>query len=137
MVRKAFADRYEREHLAMITALLEACEFCDQLENREPLIETLSKARYVGAPVNVIRASLGEHYDLGNGRAEQIPDFHIFYRGGANEPTRERALWVIRSLHASGLVPEPQLVPTSAAPEWFRVDLFHRASQLLKVTSPG
>ena len=38
MVRRSFAEAAEREHFALIAALLEACEFCQRPENRERLL---------------------------------------------------------------------------------------------------
>jgi ABC-type nitrate/sulfonate/bicarbonate transport system substrate-binding protein len=136
MVRRDFAEQYDQEHVNLLAALLEACAFCDRPENREHLIKTLAMPQYVGAPAAVIKASLGGDYDFGNGRIEAIPNFHVFHRSGANEPSLAHALWVIRSMHASGLVPDPALIPEDAAPRWFRTDIFERASQLRTITAP-
>lgn len=136
MVRRDFAEVHEDEHLKLLAALLEACAFCDQPENREHIIETLAQPLYVGAPAHVIRASLGGDYDFGNGRIEAIPDFHVFHGDGANEPSLQHAMWVIRSLHASGLISDPHQIPADAASRWFRTDLFDRANQFQTSTAP-
>src|SRR5262249_26411819 len=50
MVRREFAEKRGAEHLALIAALLEACEFCDVPENQDQIAATLSRPEYVNAP---------------------------------------------------------------------------------------
>ena len=129
MVQRKYAEQHEEEHLALIAALLESCRFCDAPENRERLVEILGQRKYVGVSAQALRLSLGGLFDFGNGRIEKVPDFHVFSRGGANEPTLDRAHWVIRQMHATGLA-DPLSTPQDAAAEWFRSDIFHRACAL-------
>jgi ABC-type nitrate/sulfonate/bicarbonate transport system substrate-binding protein len=136
MVRRDFAEAAEHEHLALIAALLEACRFCQRPENRERLLETLAQPEYVGAPILALRMSMAGTFDYGNGRIEKHSSFHIFAGAGANEPTADKADWVIRNLVSSGIIKDPALVPQDRAPEWFRTDLFAKASQLISTTTP-
>jgi len=130
MVRRGFAERSNREHLALIAALTEACEFCARPENRERLMETLAQPEYVGVPIEALRMSLSGTFDYGNGRIEKHPSFYLFAGEGVNEPSAEKADWVIRNLLTSGLVPDPLAVPRERGPEWFRADLYREAAQL-------
>jgi ABC-type nitrate/sulfonate/bicarbonate transport system substrate-binding protein len=127
MVRRAFAECSEREHLALIAALHEACAFCARPENRERLMETLAQAAFVGAPIEALRMSMAGTFDYGNGRVEKQPTFHLFAGENANAPTREKAEWVVRNLLTSGAVKDPTLVPLERAGDWFRADLFQQA----------
>ena len=126
MVKREYAERSADEHLSLIAALLESCRFCDAPENRERRVEILAQRKYVGAPAQALRMSLGGLFDFGNGRVEKVPDFHVFSRGNANEPNLERANWVIRQMHATGLA-DADSVPTDSSAAWFRSDIFHRA----------
>jgi ABC-type nitrate/sulfonate/bicarbonate transport system substrate-binding protein len=130
MVTRRFAERSEDKHLALIAALLEACRFCDRLENRERLMETLALPSHVGTSIQALRMSLGAHFDFGNGRVEKISNFHIFARGNANEPTLERARWVLHGLEACGLA-DAHSVPSGQLGHWFRADLYERAQALI------
>ena len=130
MVRRDFAERSEREHLALIAALLEAGAFCARPENRERLMETLAQPQYVGVPIQALRMSMAGTFDYGNGRIEKHSAFHIFSGAGVNEPSPDKAQWVVRNLLASGLVPDPSLVPVERAAEWFRADIFQQAQSL-------
>ena len=131
MVRRDFAERSEREHLALIAALTEACAFCARPENRERLMETLAQPQYVGVPIHALRMSMAGTFDYGNGRIEKQSSFHIFSGEGVNEPSSDKAQWVVRNLLTSGLVPDPSLVPIERAAEWFRADIFQQAQPLI------
>jgi ABC-type nitrate/sulfonate/bicarbonate transport system substrate-binding protein len=134
MVRKSFADRMEREHLALIAAIYEACVFCEQPGNRERMIETLGQPEYIGAPIQALRMGMGGSFDYGHGRVEKHAGFHIFTGGDTNEPTADKAEWVVRNLLAAGLVPDPSLIPAERVPDWFRSDIHHQALALLSTT---
>ncbi len=131
MVRKDFAVHSEHEHLALIAALLEACRFCQQPENRERLLETLAQTEYVGAPIQALRMSMAGTFDYGHGRIEKHPAFHIFSGDDVNAPTPDKAEWVIRNLTVAGIVKDPSLIPQERAAQWFRADLFQQATQLI------
>ena len=134
MVRKDFSERAEHDHLSLIAALTEACRFCDRPENRERITETLTQPHYVNAPIRALQMSLGGTFDFGNGRVEKVPDFHVFARNNANEPTLEKAQWVFANLHSSGLLDDPAAVPAEDAAKWFRADIHRQALQLIQPT---
>jgi ABC-type nitrate/sulfonate/bicarbonate transport system substrate-binding protein len=130
MLRRDFAEEHEREHLALIAALIEAGHFCDVPENRERMIETLATPEFVNAPIQAVHMSLGGVFDFGHGRVEKTSRQHVFHAGHANEPSAEKARWVIENLTNSGAVVDPSLIPAEQAAACFRPDLFHQALQL-------
>ena len=127
MVRKEFAERSERGHLGLIAALAEACRFCDRPENRERITETLAQPQYVDVAIRALQMSFGGAFDFGNGRIEKVPNFHVFARDNANEPTLAKARWVFDNLHSSGLLADPAEVPAEDIGKWFRADIYARA----------
>lgn len=131
MLRRDFAASHEAGHLALIAALVESCRFCDAPENRERVIETLAQPEFINAPIQAVRMSLGSTFDYGNGRIEKTGGQHIFHARGANDPTREKAQWVIDNLARSGAVADPSLIAPDTAERCFRSDLFHQALQLI------
>jgi ABC-type nitrate/sulfonate/bicarbonate transport system substrate-binding protein len=135
MVRRDFAEAAAHEHLALIAAVLEACQFCQQPENRERLLETLAQPHCVGAPIQALRMSMAGTFDYGHGRVEKHPNFHIFAGEDVNSPTADKADWVIRNLVLSGIVEDASTIPAERASEWFRADLFTQASQLIPTTN--
>ena len=129
MVRRDFAEAHEPEHMAMIAALAEACRFCDEPENRERIIELLAEPRYLNAPIQALRMSMKGTFDFGHGRVEKTPDFHVFSRGDANEPTLEKAAWVIRSLQEIRPADDTEMLSSLDPASMFRADIFHQAIQ--------
>jgi ABC-type nitrate/sulfonate/bicarbonate transport system substrate-binding protein len=132
MLRRDFAEKHESEHLALIAALIEACRFCDAPENHDRLVETLAQPQFINAPIQAVRMSLSSTFDFGNGRLEKTGRQHVFHAGGANEPTPEKARWVIDNLIKSGAVIDPTLIPADTAARCFRADLYSQALQLTK-----
>jgi ABC-type nitrate/sulfonate/bicarbonate transport system substrate-binding protein len=132
MVRRDFAEEREAEHLALVAALIEACAFCDQPENRERVMETLAHPEYLDAPIRALRMSMNGTFDFGYGRIKEDADFNVFSRHGANEPTTEKGEWVLEQMCASGALKDPTLIPPHSVAELFRADIFHRASRLIK-----
>jgi ABC-type nitrate/sulfonate/bicarbonate transport system substrate-binding protein len=132
MLRRDFAEQHEPAHLALIAALVEAGRFCDAPENRERVVETLAQPEVINAPIQAVRMSLSGMFDYGHGRVEKTGGQHIFHAGGANEPTLEKAQWVVGNLIHSGTVDDPSLVPPDIAQRCFRPDLFRQAMQLIQ-----
>jgi len=134
MVRNDFAESRAAEHIALIAALIEACEFCDQPENRERIIETLAQPAYVDAPIHALRMSMNGTFNFGQGRVEKDSDFHVFARYGANEPTPEKGEWVLRQMCECGVIKDPSIIPPDCVARSFRTDIFQEAARLLTDT---
>ncbi|MEP6671385.1 MAG: CmpA/NrtA family ABC transporter substrate-binding protein [Chthoniobacter sp.] len=132
MVRSDYAKQFAGEHLLLIAALREACGFCARPENRERIMETLAQLEFVGVSIQALRMSMAGTYDYGNGRIEKHSNFHLFAGEGVNEPSGDKAIWIIRNLLASGVVKDPTLIPEDRAADWFRADLFEEAGRLAK-----
>ena len=92
-------------------------------------LETLAQPEYVGVPIEALRMSLSGTFDYGNGRIEKQPSFYLFAGEGVNEPSADKADWVVRNLLRSGLVPDRLTVPRDREAEWFRADLYQEAVQ--------
>lgn len=131
MVRRDFAEERAQDHVALLAALLESCRFCDQPENRERVMETLALPEYVNAPIHALRMSMSGTFDFGNGRVEKYPDFHVFSRGEANEPTGEKANWVLDQMIASGALPDQSAITATTATDAFRADIYREAAALI------
>jgi len=134
MVRRDFAEAREAEHLALIAALMEACQFCEAQQNRERIIEMLAEPRYLNAPIQALRMSMKGTLDFGHGRIEKIPDFYIFARDNANEPTPEKADWVMRGVQAVNPACDPAIFASLNPEAMFRADIFHKAIQTTQTT---
>jgi ABC-type nitrate/sulfonate/bicarbonate transport system substrate-binding protein len=140
MVTRRFAETHPTEHALLISALTEACAWCDEPQNREPLAQLLADARYLNVSARVIAPALLGKFDCGHNHVETVPDFHVFHRGDANIPTAAKAAALQRSLGAAGLL-SPAAASDSELPRrLFREDL-HRDSlhhhPLHELTTPS
>lgn len=126
MVTERFATQRATEHEALIGALLEACAWCDDSVNREPLAQLLSSAQYINQSSHVIAPTLLGHFDCGHERVMSVPDFHIFHRNGANVPTEAKAQGLQRDLVQAGLL-KPTQATASLPAQLFREGIFQAA----------
>jgi ABC-type nitrate/sulfonate/bicarbonate transport system substrate-binding protein len=130
MVRTDFAAHRPAEHVALVAALLEACEFCDQPENHAQVIATLARPENVGVAASALRHGITGQLDCGHGLARSLRDFCIFNRDNANEPTGDKAAWALELVRASGLCPNPSAINFALGRKIFRGDIFQQAAGL-------
>ena len=136
MVRREFAERRKPEHLALVAALLEACAYCDSPANHEDIIAVLARPEFVNVSADVLRSGLSGPFSLTKKDARSISDFCIFHRHDANEPSADKAGWVLRNLRTSGLCQDPTQLNTALGRRIFRSDIFTQANTLrLSVTN--
>jgi ABC-type nitrate/sulfonate/bicarbonate transport system substrate-binding protein len=134
MVRGDFALKHQAEHLALIAALLEACEYCDQPENHTAIAAALARPEFVGVSETVLRHGIGGAMDFGHGLERVVRDFCVFHRHGANEPSGDKAAWVLDVVRSSGLCRNLPAINFAFAKRIFRPDIFQAASALREST---
>jgi ABC-type nitrate/sulfonate/bicarbonate transport system substrate-binding protein len=127
MVKRQFAEERSEEHQALICALLDACKFCQAIENRDEIIGLLSRSEYVGTPVPTLRAAFGGEADFGNGRIRTVPNLNVFHGDSANEPSMEKAAWVLG--HLLRVHKKLQVSPSAVQRQVFRFDIFQQATR--------
>lgn len=127
MVTRRVAETRVAEHAALVAALAEACAWCDEPQNREPLAHLLSDARYLNVSAHVIAPALLGRFAFGHDRVESVPDFHVFHRGDANIPTAAKAAGLQRALGAAGLLSPAAASDFELPRRLFREDL-HRGA---------
>ena len=130
MVRKDFAAERAAEHMALVAALLEACEYCDQPENHGHVAEVLAHPAYVGVQPAALQHGIDGEMDFGHGVTRTVSDFCIFHRDGANEPSGDKAAWVMELIRGSGLCKDPAAISFAFARRIFRADIFEQAGAL-------
>jgi len=132
-VREEWANKYPQTHLALVKALLEACEYCDDMRNREEIVQLLSKDEYVGSVPEDIRPGFIDPYDWGTKAEPRIlPRFNQFYVNKTNCPDRGEALWVMAEMARWGILPFPKDWLSLTERIW-RVDIFGEAARELEL----
>jgi nitrate/nitrite transport system ATP-binding protein len=130
-MKEEWQQHHPNSALALVKALLEACEFCDEPRNRPEVVEILSRPQYLNLPISTIQPSLiGPYRRNALDTGEKLPRFHQFHVENANCPGRVEGLWILSQLARWNIAPFPK--------NWVevlervrRVDLFMEASRQL------
>jgi nitrate/nitrite transport system ATP-binding protein len=108
-VQEEWAQKYPATHVALVKALLEACEYCDDLRNREEIVDLLSRSEYLNASPESIRPGFIDAYNRGDGtEAQFLPTYNQFHVNKANYPERSEMLWIMTQLARWGLITFPK-----------------------------
>jgi ABC-type nitrate/sulfonate/bicarbonate transport system substrate-binding protein len=135
VVRREFVRDRAGEHERLIAALLEACAFCDQPGNRPLLARMLAAPHYVNAPADCLERGLAAPADAADDPAAGLSARNIFSRYNANEPTEEKADWLIGRLQefmGETIQKVPPLNRMPALRNVFRREIFERARTVLQ-----
>ncbi|QHU99509.1 nitrate ABC transporter ATP-binding protein [Synechocystis sp. CACIAM 05] len=108
-VREEWVNKYPATHLALVKALLEACEYCDDRRHRQEILDYLALPQYVGTSTEYISPGFLTEYDQGNdAEAEMLLDFNQFYVKQCNYPSRSEGLWILTQLARWGYIDFPK-----------------------------
>ncbi|BAY96298.1 nitrate transport ATP-binding subunits C and D [Tolypothrix tenuis PCC 7101] len=108
-VREEWAQKHPQTYLALIKALLEACQYCDDIRNRQEILELLSRSEYLNIDPAYIRPGFIDPYNRGDGKAPQeLTGYNQFYLHQTNYPNRTELLWMVTQMARWGLIPFPK-----------------------------
>jgi nitrate/nitrite transport system ATP-binding protein len=108
-VKEEWVAKYPETHLALVRALLKACEYCDDRRNREEIMGLLCQPQYVGSLEDYTRPGFIDPYNRGDGtKPQQLLRFNQFYVDQANCPGRGEGLWTLTQLARWGYTPFPK-----------------------------
>jgi nitrate/nitrite transport system substrate-binding protein len=135
-VTRSWAQANPGTHQAVVTALLEACTWLDDPENRPETCELLSQGRYVNAPVDILEKSLtGTLQFSSDEKPRAAPDYNIFHRYAANFPWRSHALWFLSQMLRWGQV-DAAINPEAIAKAVYRPEVYRAAADALGLAYP-
>lgn len=130
IARREFADYKAEVHTHLISALLEACQFCQDPENRSDIVEMLSQKAYLNCSAELIVPSISGQYQLSKDRVSNFSDFNVFSSEDSNEPTRERALWILDGMEEAGQLEGYRLASTKLAARVFKPEIYQAACEV-------
>ncbi len=108
-VSEDWAQKYPQTHVALVKALLEACEYCDDRRNREEILGLICQEQYIGADPKDIRPGFIDPYNSGTeAQPEMLYNFNQFYVDKTNCPDRLEMVWVMAQMARWGLIPFPK-----------------------------
>ncbi|MGB5974007.1 MAG: CmpA/NrtA family ABC transporter substrate-binding protein, partial [Nodosilinea sp.] len=136
-VTEAWAEQYPKTHVALVKALLEACEYCDDRRNRGEIAQMLARPEYVGADESLIRQGFLDPYDRGDGSEPKQPlDYVQFFTGKANYPDVSEVVWLMTQMARWGITPFPRNW-LAVAERVKRGDVFGEAARELGLVDVG
>jgi nitrate/nitrite transport system substrate-binding protein len=99
-----FADKNPRTVKAVLKALHEASVWLDKLENRPEQADIVSRPTYINCPKEIILGRLQGHYEFGDGRRTEDPNYMIFSSRNCNYPQPKYATWWLTQFRRWGMV---------------------------------
>jgi nitrate/nitrite transport system substrate-binding protein len=99
-----FADKNPKTVKAVLKALNEASIWLDDLNNRPEQCAIVSKPTYINCDAKTILGRLQGHYDYGDGRTKEDPNYMIFSSRNCNYPQPKYAKWFLSQYRRWGLV---------------------------------
>jgi len=115
LTTEQFVSTHAPEVQSVISALQEACQFCDLRENRPEVVRILAGSGYFSVSEKILRRSLIGPLDLGTEKSVDVSDFHIFHRRDANLPTSDRGRWLLDQFISHGLLASGQYTEAATA----------------------
>jgi nitrate/nitrite transport system ATP-binding protein len=105
--KESWVQQHPNTHAAIVQAILEACEYCDEPRHRQEILVLLTK--HLNISPQYIHPGLIGPFDRGaNTLPEHLPRYHQFHVENANCPRRVEGLWVLTQLARWGIVPFPK-----------------------------
>jgi nitrate/nitrite transport system substrate-binding protein len=99
-----FADKNPNSVKACLKALHEASVWLDVLSNRPEQCEIVSRATYINCDQHAILGRLEGHYDYGDGRKKEDPNYMIFSGRNCNYPQPKYVKWFLAQYRRWGLL---------------------------------
>ncbi|ACK67484.1 nitrate ABC transporter, ATPase subunits C and D [Rippkaea orientalis PCC 8801] len=106
-VREDWANAYPNSHIAVVKALLEACQYCADKANHEDIRQLLASRPYLSTNPEYIQ--LGDPNDYSCNLEKSIEyAHHMFFGEGMNRPSRTEHLWMMTQMARWGHIPFPR-----------------------------
>ncbi|AFZ36748.1 ABC-type bicarbonate transport system substrate-binding protein [Stanieria cyanosphaera PCC 7437] len=113
-IRGDWVEKNPKATKALLKALMEAQQWCDQPENRPELIKILGRRSYFNIRTELIESPYKGYYKMGDGKPD-IKDFNMgpLYwqddRGNVSYPYQSHDLWFLTESVRWGFLPEDTL----------------------------
>jgi nitrate/nitrite transport system substrate-binding protein len=121
---------------AVLKALQEASVWLDDMKNRPEQAKIVSAATYINCPEEIILGRMQGHYDFGDGRKRDDPNYMIFGSRNCNYPQPKYATWWLTQFRRWGMV-EGMPDYAGVARQVMRTDLYEEAMKEIGVKHGG
>jgi len=136
-MRKDWVDRYPLATQAILKAVIEAQQWCDNLDNRKELATILAAREYFGVPEAVLTGPLMGKYDLGERKVDDKSLAVLYWKdskGSVSYPYKSHDLWFLTESVRWGFLPKETLANAKTLIDGVnREDLWKKAALSLGV----
>jgi nitrate/nitrite transport system ATP-binding protein len=105
-VREDWAKQYPNAHLALVKALLEACQFCQNGDNRDEVLGVICQPQYLNLHPIFVRPGFAGPLRTGKGKSLYRTDFNQFLLD--NMPRIDEQTWILAQMARWGIASFPQ-----------------------------
>lgn len=138
-VTAAWNDKNPQTHLALVKAIIRACQWLDatgpdgKYLNREEACRILSRPEYVGADYEVIANSMTGFFLHQKSDKRELPDFNVFYKYDATYPFYSDCIWYLTQMRRWGQISaaKPDAWYHATAKKIYRPEIYREAAQSL------
>jgi bicarbonate transport system ATP-binding protein len=106
-VREDWAIKYPNTHIALVKALLEACEYCSNSQHEQEIREILAGRNYLSTSIEYIRLGDPNQYTCDVNKTVEYAH-HLFFGDNVNRPSRTEHLWMMTQMARWGEIPFPR-----------------------------
>lgn len=132
-MRTNWVEQNPKATKALLMAVLEAQQWCDQEENKEEMAQILSKREWFKVPVTDILDRSKGKFDFGSGRVLENPDLmQKYWRDNASYPYKSHDLWFLTEDIRWGYLPA-DTDTTALIDAVNREDLWREAAEAIGV----
>ena len=107
-VREDWANAYPNSHVALVKALLEACQYCADPANGEEIRSLLAQREYLSTKLEYIQLGDPNAYSCSLDHPQREYAHHYFFGEGMNRPSRTEHLWMMAQMARWGDIPFPR-----------------------------
>ncbi|MBE9231750.1 ABC transporter substrate-binding protein [Cuspidothrix issatschenkoi LEGE 03284] len=134
-MRKDWADKNPNATQALLMAILEAQQWCDQAENKEEMCKICADRKYFNVAVSDILERAKGNIDYGDGRKEQNSPYRMkYWEDNASYPYKSHDTWFLTEEIRWGYLPKDTKVK-EIVDQVNREDLWKQAAKALGVAA--
>lgn len=134
-MRKDWADKNPNATQALLMAILEAQQWCDQAENKEEMCKICADRKYFNVAVSDILERAKGNIDYGDGRKEQNSPYRMkYWENNASYPYKSHDTWFLTEEIRWGYLPKDTKVK-EIVDQVNREDLWKQAAKALGVAA--
>jgi len=136
-VTQKWHNNYPSTHLRLRLALMEACQWLAEHDNRVAAADLLARPEYLNLPARQLLPSLSGQFQYSkDSEPVDLPHFHVFGRFQAGFPWRSSAEFLLRQCNELiGRDSDPDQLK-ALVQQTYRTDLYREAARALDMAFP-